>query len=391
MDTGQHVVDNALDRLVAAGLDRRALAELPPPQPLIEGLLFLDSVARLVGKPGSYKTYVALDFALCVLTGKPWHGRVTLAGGGKVLYLVGEGLAGINNRIAAWEAEYNDGKPVGYDADGDQTLMVLPVPMNLASTDPEVLALIQLIAGEQFDLVIVDTQARFTTGAEENSAADMGMLVKTLDTMRKASGACVTVVHHSGHTGTHGRGSTAVNGGLETELILARGDRGEITLHVDKQKNAKEIPDINLVMHEVRDNLVVRTLDEVGGAAGLDYMGHLQAPLEPRGRRDKSPNYEKLARFIWEVYQGGSGETKANISAALKSTTWGTEPDTQLRLTGAQSQFRKRFDESWTALEKRGWIATVGGRSRQMLTAAGVEELGYSDESDTAGEDAADD
>ena len=129
----------------------------------------------------------------------------------------------------------------------------------------------------------------------------------------------------------------------------------------------------------------------MGGAAGLDYQGYLQAPLEPRGRRDKSPNYEKLARFIFEVYQGGSGATKGDVKAALKAATWGTEPDIEIRLSGAASSYRQRFDESWTALEKRKWIAKAGGRERYLLSSAAVEELGYSDEVDTAGEVAADD
>src|SRR5579884_3268362 len=84
------------------------LRDLPAPSWLIPDLLQRDSLAVLAGPPGSFKSYLALDWALSIAAAVRWCGRPPMAG--LVVYVAGEGYQGLGQRIAAWE------KAHGWDA-----------------------------------------------------------------------------------------------------------------------------------------------------------------------------------------------------------------------------------------------------------------------------------
>ncbi|OLT27763.1 hypothetical protein BJF83_17420 [Nocardiopsis sp. CNR-923] len=101
--TGDPVQDRAA-QIRAALLDSEGMDALPPPAPLIDGVLYLDSLSWLHGKPGHGKSFVALDWAAHIASGIAWQDRDTTRG--PVLYLVAEGTSGMAERKRAWEAEH---------------------------------------------------------------------------------------------------------------------------------------------------------------------------------------------------------------------------------------------------------------------------------------------
>ena len=62
-------------------------------------------------------------------------------------------------------------------------------------------------------------------GLEENSANDMGNAGPRFDRLRRDGKTGVMVVHHTARGATHGRGSTAILGALDSEVLgpAARG------------------------------------------------------------------------------------------------------------------------------------------------------------------------
>ena len=103
---GEQEQDNPVARRLTALrnqlVDSAGLDSIPPPQPLVDGILYLDSLAWLHGKPGHGKSFVALDWAGCVATGAPWQGH-EVTSRGTVVYLAAEGVAGVRQRVRAWE------------------------------------------------------------------------------------------------------------------------------------------------------------------------------------------------------------------------------------------------------------------------------------------------
>ena len=66
------------------------LRSLPPVEPLITGLLDLDSLAMIYGPRGSYKSFITLDWALSVACGTRWQERTVAQN--KVVYVAAEGV-----------------------------------------------------------------------------------------------------------------------------------------------------------------------------------------------------------------------------------------------------------------------------------------------------------
>ena len=82
-------------------MNRKQLAELPMKKWLIDQWLREGSLACIYGPPSSGKTFMALDMGMSIQNNLMWHGHEVMPG--KVVLMAGEGVAGLESRIAAWE------------------------------------------------------------------------------------------------------------------------------------------------------------------------------------------------------------------------------------------------------------------------------------------------
>ncbi len=235
------------------------LQDRPRPVELVAGVLMADSLAALVGAPGTLKTFTALSLACSVATGQPWGSRAVDPG--PVVYVSAEGHAGLATRVAAWEAVH------GPAPDCRFVLEAVPL-LEPAEVDRLLAAIAELPA--QPKLVVIDTLARCFVGGEENSAKDMGMLVAAADRLRRATGACVLLLHHVDQSKGQIRGSTALQGALDTLVKTHRGGTGT-ELRCQKQKDAAEFAPIRLTHRvvELGDGESSLVVDPVVDAAGV--------------------------------------------------------------------------------------------------------------------------
>jgi hypothetical protein len=233
-----------LETIRAAMIDARGLAKLPVPEPLIENVLFRDTLAWLFGPPGCGKSFIALDMAGCVATGEPWQGfRVRR---GTVLYVIAEGASGTYERVRAWEASM-----------GREMTGVIFLPMAIQAADAlQWAAFIQAAREVKPALIILDTQARVTVGMEENSALDMGKFIHRIEALRAGTGACVLPVHHSGRVGDHLRGSMALDGAANSVFRVKRTDE-MIEITCVKQKDAPEFEPLSLRLTPYEGSAIV--------------------------------------------------------------------------------------------------------------------------------------
>ncbi len=222
--------------LVYAGqlLTRSDLRSLPEPEPLIDNVLDKGTLAYLYGRWGTLKTFVALDWALCVATGKPWQSRRSSQC--RVLYVVGEGAFGFKGRVAAWEAAWRT-------SIGDDEIDILPVAVNLSNT-LDVANLCVLVQSGGYGFVIIDTLSRCMVGADENSAKDCGVVVAAMTRVLACTPhgrGVVLGVHHAGKDGKTFRGSSVFEAAADTVYFSGRDD-GEtaVTLKREKRKDGPE-------------------------------------------------------------------------------------------------------------------------------------------------------
>lgn len=232
------------------------LGNLPEPRWLIEGLFEQDGLVMLVGPPGSFKSFLAIDWALSLATGRPWNGHATKPS--KVLYALGEGKANLLKRIQAW-IHYNrlsNLERVLLNANFRATFDVpqLAVPR---STKEFIEALD--IEGFKPNLFVIDTLARSYVGKDENGQLDSGIWVDSVDKLRQR-GMTVLVVHHTKKNtefGLKDRGSGVFMGAMDTAFILQRnpdGMKGYAKLYCTKQKDHAEPEDIWLINKHIKSD-----------------------------------------------------------------------------------------------------------------------------------------
>jgi len=216
--------DVRVEMMRAKILPRSRFGTIERPTYLIEDTLNLASDTWLIGASGSFKSFVALDWACHVATGKPWNGRRVRQG--KVLIVVAEGSSGIEQRVRAWE-ELN-GVTVGDE------LTMLPESVYASSgvgrgsfgerVSLDWWTLTEIAGAERPSLVLLDTQARMATGLNENDNSDMAFWTECVASLRASSGACVLVVHHTGRKGGDARGGSAIDAAQDMEWTVTRED-----------------------------------------------------------------------------------------------------------------------------------------------------------------------
>jgi hypothetical protein len=185
------------------------LDQIEMPDPLVEGLLTKQSLARIYGPSKSLKSFVGLDLAGCIAGGIDWHGvKVHKA---KTLYVVAEGVGGTLQRVKAWERQY------GRKYEGDLYKRAVQI-----ADQKEMARLVAFATLNGHEFIVFDTQARCTVGIDEDRAKEMGVVIDALDVLKESTGACAMLVHHSGLEGGRARGSTSVFGAMDSEFEVKR-------------------------------------------------------------------------------------------------------------------------------------------------------------------------
>jgi AAA domain/Bifunctional DNA primase/polymerase, N-terminal len=327
--------------LLAAVLNFDDLGNLTPKPPLIEGVLDLESIVRISGKSNHGKTFVMLDLSLHVASGRAWHGHATAQG--CVFYVAAEGQQGIRKRAEAWAARH------GKEFDSDD-FRVLPMPVQ--ATDAQAWhRLIRVLEHVKPVLVVFDTQSRITVGADENSARDMGIFVERLEAVKRATRACVAVVHHLGHQGDHARGSTSVLGAMDTELRVEK-EGPAIKVVCTKQKEHEFFGDILLTLEAEGDSAVIAATDPMDVFTAQPY----EVPLHIR-----------LAKIIHET-------------APLEGITRAEAKSNTVAEYAIRPSNRSNILRAWNKLVRDGWIAEYlddnhKGTGKWYATPVAVREI----------------
>lgn len=275
------------------------LNNLPEPKWLIEGLFEQDSLCMLVGPPGSFKSFLAIDWALSLASGRPWSGRAVKPS--RVLYALGEGKASLLKRITAWACHTGlcrkERDRFYYAPELNANFRVTFDVPQLGDRKDTIRFITEL---EQDDfkptILIVDTLARSYVGKNENDPMDAGVWVESVDKLRQ-KGMTVLVLHHTKKNQEFGlkyRGTTAFLGAMDTSFILERnpeGFKGYAKLSCDKQKDHMEPPDVWLRWKQIKPE---------ENAEGSIVLVETEKPMDPDEEADAA-EAEALNQLIDSV------------------------------------------------------------------------------------------
>jgi len=240
------------------------LRALAPPAWLLADYLAVNALSVLYGLPGSAKTFLALAWALCIAMGLEWIDRAVKRG--NVVYVAAEGGSGLGQRITAFADSHELAAPDG--------IHFIHEPVNLLEAR-DVDALIAATTALSPVLYVVDTLSRCMAGGDENSAQDVGRVIASTDRIRRATGAAVLIVHHTGKDGLAERGSSALRGAADVMFALENDD-GVLTLKGSKQhKDAPPVADRQLRLVAVGSSCLVEPEDSVSTFGRLERMDRL--------------------------------------------------------------------------------------------------------------------
>lgn len=187
----------------------------------VQDLLFKGEVSVILAAPGVGKSFFAIDLAACVAQGRPWRDRETEQGA--VIYICLEGVTGFRKRLEAFRraGRLSDSKE-------ECPFFLVEQPLNLLKPE-HAKQLIQAIKQEAEKIsvpiawIVIDTLSRSMPGANENGSEEMSGMLSNVQKIQSATGAHVSLVHHTGKDSSKGaRGHSSLFGGINTEILLTK-------------------------------------------------------------------------------------------------------------------------------------------------------------------------
>ena len=196
---------------------------------LIRNWIQGEALIMIHGPSGVGKTFFAIDTMLHIASDKPdWRGQPIKTG--PVVYLAGEGHAGLKRRFAAWMQHHQASNLTAWISKSGCNLDT-PAGLEHAIKSIHTIDVNPV-------LIVVDTLHMFMSG-DENTAVDAKPMIDNCNALQREFGTSVALIHHTGHNNPdRGRGSSAWRGSVDVEIGITPNDG---------------VDTINIVMHKARD------------------------------------------------------------------------------------------------------------------------------------------
>ncbi len=306
------------------------IAERDPPKWLVEDLLPETDLAMIFGPPSSGKSFAALDLAFSVSQGFTWFNRKTKQG--PVVWIAAEAAGAMRNRARA----YAQARGVKLE---NSNLEVIEQTLSLMSQE-DVSALTDVLTQDPPILIIVDTLAAASGGANENSGEDMNVVLTNCRLLHEATGALILLIHHSGKDASRGaRGWSGLHAAVRAEFTVthnAEGDSPIRVLTVTKQNEGiagVKLPFKLNVIHLEFDNdissCVIEHLDEavldqknrqqLGGTQQIVFKIAYQLAENADGVAMLQDVYDEATITMVKPAEGKRDTRKQHIKQALES------------------------------------------------------------------------
>jgi hypothetical protein len=250
---------------------------LPKREWLVDGLWPEKAVGFIGGPPKAMKSWLTLDMAISLATGKPFLGR-TIRRPGPVLYFLGEDFRGDVHERA-------DRLLAGAGLTREALKRRLYFSEGLGSLEQGQRVLLDAVKELEPIMVILDPLARFLTDAEENSASEMRPINNFVrrDLAREAQTA-VCIVHHTNKGDGNLRGTSDLRALSETMLLFSEASHGRVKIDVEMRGAVAPEP-FQIGLEDLKDGAVRwKLVDAATGAADrLAKAGEILARAGDKG------------------------------------------------------------------------------------------------------------
>ena len=178
-------------------------------------------VAVIVGPPNSGKTFVELELARSLGTGKPFFGVEPDEKCGTVFLFAGTEGSGLPRRLAALQED----SPLPISATTVEDLSSRNALDNLMATLKEEAARMDLLFGVPLKLVVLETLSASGLLLDEQNNAEAGRAMSNLAKIALAMGLLFVTTHHPPKSGTGARGAGAITASADYVMEITREGR----------------------------------------------------------------------------------------------------------------------------------------------------------------------
>ena len=230
---------------------------------LVKGLIPQRNVSMLYGRSGVYKSFCALDMALCISREMDYHDK-PLSASGHVIYIAAEASEGVIKRMVGWHQHHKLNMK-------DTNLTFITEAPNLidhesvGSLTYTIEEVLKNRNDKEVALVVIDTLARSMGGGDENSSEYIEAVMRSTEAIKDKFSCGVMVVHHTGKDESRGpRGSSALLAAVDISIAVTKHDSetpgredvmGIVVLNVEKQRDETAVEPFafNAVRIDVKD------------------------------------------------------------------------------------------------------------------------------------------
>jgi hypothetical protein len=275
----------------------RESLSLPPIAFRVEGFMPERGTGALIGFSGDGKGVVSIDQGVALATSQHWRDLAVQQC--PVLFIVGEGWAGIPQRIRACL----DHRQVPAELDVPIYFIPAAPKLNVPADLQRLLDTIGTLP-QMPRVVYVDTLSRTLFG-NENLAEYMGPYCEALDEIAKAIDGFVITIHHTGWDKSRERASTVLRGAVDMMAQVAR-EETTITVSCSKPKDFAEFPPMRFRLQPHLESVVIVPTDD-----------EAETPQErPTTLRQLPQN----VRALLETLRDSFGDDGASASVLIKTS-----------------------------------------------------------------------
>lgn len=179
---------------------------------LVPGAVPERGVCSVLGQSGAGKSFFVLNLSGSIAMGYEWYGKKVVQG--DVIYVCAEGDADFRNRYEAYAQDK------GLEGDELRIGCVFDAPNITKQLD--VAELITAIEASEFKpkVIVLDTLAQVTPGANENTSDGMGPALYNAKTLSRYFDCVVILVHHMDKGGNGSRGWTGIKAAMDVEITV---------------------------------------------------------------------------------------------------------------------------------------------------------------------------
>lgn len=277
--------------------------KLASPTWLIHNIITSGDKSLVFGPSQSGKSFLATHLALSIARGVDCFDRKVRRGG--VVYIAAEGKKGFKKRLAAYRKSFE------LDDNAVLPFLLVPTALDLFNRDGDIVSLLEdlrlvlpfmIAMGVGIDLVVIDTLAAVSPGANENASEDMSRIIQNCEKIQELTHGHVMIVHHKNAAGDRPRGHTSLYAAVDNAIEVFCDEAKDRTAKIAKLKDAEDGTSIGFRLQSVTigsddDGQPITSCVVVPAHAGMARTSERKLALTPQTKVALTALYSALGDF----------------------------------------------------------------------------------------------